>query len=80
MNGKKLQRQYKDYLSDFKQWKQKSHAKQYLIYPENIGAYLSIDETALYKGELYTIITNKKAKGKKGTIVAIFAGTKVEPY
>ena len=31
------------------------------------------------KGELYTIITNKKAKGKKGTIVAIFSGTKVEP-
>ena len=31
------------------------------------------------KGELYTIITNKKAKVKKGSIVAIFAGTKVEP-
>ena len=31
------------------------------------------------KGELYTIITNKKAKGKKGAIVAIFSGTKVEP-
>jgi transposase len=33
----------------------------------------------LSKGELYTIITNKKAKGEKGSIVAIFAGTKVEP-
>ncbi len=31
------------------------------------------------KGELYTIITNKNAKGKKGSIVAVFAGTKVEP-
>lgn len=31
------------------------------------------------KGELYTIITNKKAKGKKGAIVGIFSGTKVEP-
>jgi len=40
---------------------------------------LSIDETALSRGELYTIITNKKAKGKKGSIVAIFSGTKVEP-
>ncbi|WP_421151146.1 ISAon1 family transposase [Seonamhaeicola sp. NFXS20] len=38
-----------------------------------------MDETALSKGELYTIITNKKAKGKKGAIVAICAGTKVEP-
>lgn len=44
-----------------------------------MGCYLSIDETALSKGELYTIITNKKAKGKKGSIVAIFSGTKVEP-
>ncbi|WP_442847412.1 ISAon1 family transposase [Leeuwenhoekiella sp. H156] len=79
VNGKKLQRQYKDQLSDFKTWEQKPHAKQWLIFPENIGRYLSIDETALSRGELYTIITNKKAKGKKGCIVAIFSGTKVEP-
>jgi len=44
-----------------------------------MGKYLSIDETALSKGELYTIITNKKAKGKKGAIVAILTGTKVGP-
>lgn len=44
-----------------------------------MGKHLSIDETALSKGELYTIITNKKAKGKKGAIVAILSGTKVEP-
>ncbi|MDL5511324.1 transposase, partial [Arenibacter sp. M-2] len=55
------------------------HAKQWLVFPENLGAYLSIDETALSKGELYTIITNKKAKGKKGALVGIFHGTKVEP-
>lgn len=79
VNGKKLQRQYKDYLSDFKDWDQKKHARQWLVFPENIGPYLSIDETALSKGELYTIITNKRAKGRKGSIVAIFAGTKVGP-
>ncbi|WP_031443503.1 ISAon1 family transposase [Arenibacter algicola] len=79
VNGKKLQRQYRDYLSEFKDWEQKGHAKQWLVFPENMGPYLSIDETALSKGELYTIITNKKAKGKKGSIVAIFSGTKVEP-
>ena len=66
-------------MSEFKQWKEKPHARQWLLFPENIGSYLSIDETALSKGELYTIITNKKAKGKKGTIVGLFAGTKVEP-
>ena len=79
MSGKRLQRHYKDHLSDFKQWEHKSHAKQWLVFPENLGPYLSIDETALSKGELYTIITNKKAKGKKGALVGIFLGTKVEP-
>lgn len=79
VNGKKLQRQYRDYLSEFKEWKDKSHAKEWLVFPQNIGKRLSIDETALSKGELYTIVTNKSAKGKKGAIVAIMAGTKVEP-
>ena len=41
--------------------------------------YLSIIETALSKGELYTIITNKKAKDEKRAIVAIPSGTKIEP-
>jgi transposase len=75
INGKKLQRQYRDYLSDFKEWKQLSHAKDWLIFPENIGKRLSIDEVALSQGELYTIITNKKAKGRAGSIVAIIKGT-----
>ena len=41
-----------------------------------MGQYLSIDEVNLSMGELYTVVTNKEAKGKKGTIVAIVAGTK----
>ena len=39
---------------------------------------MSIDETSLSNGELYTILTNKAAKGRKGTIVAMVAGTKAE--
>ncbi len=37
---------------------------------------MSIDETSLSNGELYTILTNKAAKGRKGAIVAMVAGTK----
>lgn len=48
------------------------------MYPQNLGENLSIDETALSYDELYTIITNKKAKGKAGSIVAIIKGTKAE--
>jgi len=46
-----------------------------LLFPENIGKYLSINETALSNGELYTIVTNKSAKGKKGAILAMIKGT-----
>lgn len=46
-----------------------------MLFPENLGEYLSIDETSLSNGELYTILTNKEAKGKRGTIVAMIKGT-----
>ena len=39
---------------------------------------MSIDETSLSNGELYTILTNKAGKGRKGTIVVMIAGTKAE--
>ena len=47
-----------------------------MIYPENIGEHLSIDELSLSKGELYTFVTNKKGRGKKKTLVAVIKGTK----
>lgn len=37
-----------------------------------------MDEVALTNGELYTVLTSKKAKGKKGSIVAFIAGTKAD--
>lgn len=78
MDGKKLQRQYKKHLSSFTNWAPREHAHQWIVYPENMGTHLSIDEVALSQGELYTILTNKKFKGKKGSLVAIVAGTKAE--
>ena len=78
VSGKNLQHQYKDLLSNFKTWDQLSHAKQWLIFPKNLGKRLSIDQTSLSNGELYTVLTNKAAKGKKGSIVAIIAGTKAD--
>jgi len=63
-------------LSDFPEWEQKDHAEDWLLFPQNIGEKLSIDEVALSKGELYTVVTNKAAKGGKGAVVAIAKGTK----
>jgi transposase len=71
MVSKKLQRQYKKHLSPFSTWAQREYAHQWIIYPENMGNHLSIDEVALSQGELFTIVTNKKAKGKKGSILKV---------
>lgn len=70
-----FQRQYKEVLSDYKTWDQKEHADEWLLFPKNIGKKLSIDETSLSNGELYTILTNKAAKGRKGSVIAIVKGT-----
>ena len=76
LNHKTLQRQYKDNLSGFRDWIHLEHCENYLLFPKNIGSRLSIDETSLSNGELYTIVTNKDAKGKKGALIAIIKGTK----
>ena len=69
-------RQYKKHLSDYPSWEPRSHADKWLIFPENLGPRLSIDESSLSRGELYTIVTNKDGHGGKGTLVAIIEGVK----
>ena len=78
IDGDQFERQYKEYLSDYRMWDQLSHAENWLLFPENLGPYLSIDETSLSNGELYTIIINREAHGGKGAIVAIVKGTKAD--
>ena len=78
INGNQFGQQYKEHLSDYNSWQQKPHADDWMVFPENIGSHLSIDETSLSNGELYTILTNKAAKGKKGALVAMIKGTKAE--
>lgn len=74
VNGKLLEEQYRRHLSDFFTWNQLEHASDWILFKENIGSCLSIDEVALTQGELYTVVTNKSGKGQKGTLVAMIAG------
>lgn len=78
IDGAQLERHYKEQLSGFNEWEQRTHVETWLIFPENIGKQLSIDETSISNGELYTIVTNKAAKGRKGTLIAIIEGTSSE--
>lgn len=75
VEGRRLSIQYKDKISGYHQWEYKSTAKDYVLYPENLGPRISIDETCLSQDEVYTIVTNKAAKGKKGSLVAMVKGT-----
>lgn len=78
INGDRFGQQYKDHLSDYQQWNQKDHAQDWMLFADNLGPQLSLDETSLSNGELYTILTNKAGRGQKGTLVAMIKGTKAE--
>lgn len=78
LDGKQLQDHYKNHLSDFHSWHQKLHAEYWTVFPKNISAHLSIDETSFSNGELYTIVSSKASKGRQGTILATIKGTKAD--
>lgn len=78
IDGDLFERQYKRHLSGYWQWKDTTeglHAERWRVFPQNIGPHLSIDETSLSRGELYTIVTNKETHGRANSIVAIVLGT-----
>ena len=78
IDGNRFGQQYKEHLSDYNQWEQKQHAREWILFPDNTGPFLSIDETSLSNGDLYTVITNKEKNGKKGTLIAMIEGTNAD--
>ncbi len=75
LKSKEFEQQYKDHLSGVTDWEQHKHAEDWMLFPENLGPQLSIDEVAVTNGELWTTLTNKAAHGKKGALVAMIQGT-----
>ena len=73
-----FEKQYKEVLSGYRRWSELTHADEWLVFPDNIGENLAIDETSLSNGELYTIVTNRDRHGGEGCLVAIVSGTKSE--
>ena len=75
-----LEKQYKNKLSEFREFEEEKELElenEIFVFPENFSEDMAIDETGL-NGELYTIILNKKAKGKKWSLAALIKGTKAE--
>lgn len=42
---------------------------------ENVGENMSIDEMAPSRGDMFTMLSNKKGHGRKGTVAATVSGT-----
>lgn len=59
INGDTFEKQYKEILSGYREWSELSHADEWLVFPENMGECICIDETAPSNGELYTVVTNR---------------------
>jgi len=78
IDGHTFEKQYKEVLSGFRGWEQLEHADEWLLFPENIGLRLAIDESSLSNGELYTFVTNRDAHTRECSLVAVVAGTKSE--
>lgn len=74
LNGQTLRKQYKERISGYRRWEQLDHAEEYIIFPENLGADMSLDETCLSNGDVYAILTNKAAHGRKGALAAMVRG------
>ena len=78
IDGHTFEKQYKEVLSGFRNWDQLEHADEWLLFPDNIGPRIAIDESSLSNGELYTFVTNRDSCTRERSLVAVVAGTKSE--
>lgn len=78
INGHTFEKQYKEILSGYCRWNQLDHADKWMLFPDNMGSRLAIDETSLSNGELYTFVSNRDACTRECSLIAVVAGTKSE--
>lgn len=78
INAHTFEKQYKEILSGYREWDEMDRADKWLLFPENIGPRLAIDESSLSNDELYALVTNHDRHAHEGSLVAVVAGTKSE--
>jgi transposase len=76
VNGKHFADLYRNKLSGYSDWHCEKLSAGFYFNAANIGPYMSLDETCLSNGEVWTFLTNKDGKGGKGTLAAAIPGTK----
>lgn len=78
VNGKYFADLYRNKLSGYADWCETELGCGFYFNGSNIGPHMSLDETCLSNGEVWTFLTNKDGHGGKGTLAAAIPGTKSE--
>ena len=76
VNGKHFADLYRNKLSGYAEWCEEELDCGFYFNSANIGPYMSLDETSLSNGEVWTFLTNKDGHGGRGTLAAAVPGTK----
>ena len=76
VNGKYFADLYRNKLSGYADWCVNELGCGLYFNAANIGPYMSLDETCLSNGEVWTFLTNKDGHGGRGTLAAAIPGTK----
>lgn len=76
VNGKHFADLYRNKISGYHDWCDTELGCGFYFKASNIGPYMSLDETCLSNGEVWTFLTNKEGKGGRGTLAAAIPGTK----
>ena len=65
-------------LSKNVHFESKDFMDEWLLFPDNIGSCLAINEFSLFKGELYTFVTNCETRTREQSQVTVVAGTEAD--
>lgn len=76
VNGKHFAELYRNRISGYAEWCEEELCCGFYFNADNIGPYMSLDETCLSNGEVWTFLTNKDGHGGRGTLAAAIPGTK----
>lgn len=76
VNGRHFAQLYRNKTSGCHGWHAEEFAASFYFNAGNVGPHMSLDETCLSNGEVWTFLTNKDGHGGKGTLAAAIPGTK----
>ena len=76
VSGKYSANLYRNRISGYAEWCDSALCSGFYFNADNIGPYMSLDETCLSNGEVRTFLTNKDGHGGRGTLAAAIPGTK----